>query len=83
VFLKLLSEKNDRRIENQTETISILVSILQKELETKNEQLANKDKQISELQRLLDQQQQLQLQQQKSIPLITEKLSLWKRILKR
>lgn len=66
--------------ENQTETISTLVSVLQKELQIKNEQLATKDKQISELQKLLDQQQQLQFNQQKSIPVMPEKLSLWKRM---
>ena len=72
---------NENKVfETKTETISTLVSVLQKELQIKNEQLATKDKQISELQKLLDQQQQLQFNQQKSIPVMPEKLSLWKRI---
>lgn len=68
---------NESHQNHINETVNdTLIEMLKKELE-------NKNKQISELQKLLDQQQQLQLQQQKSIPVMTEKLSLWNKIIKK
>lgn len=81
IIKSLFNQTNKNQVSvTSSQTVSTLISILQKELLEKNEQLSAKDKQISELQKLLDQQQQLQLQQQKAIPVMTEKLSLWKRI---
>ncbi len=62
---------------------SEIIDMLRETNETLRNQLKIKDTQIAEMQKLLDQQQQLQLQQQKSIPVMTEKLSWWNKIFKK
>lgn len=69
-------------IDNQSETVSTLVSMLQNELEAKNRQLEEKDRQIERLQKLLDQQQQLNLIDKNKVLQIEEKTSFWKRFKK-
>lgn len=80
------NKNNNKQVDdNKSSTVDSNVddniySILKETIDNLKQQLEIKDKQISELQKLLDQQQQLQFNQQKSIPVMTEKLSLWKRI---
>lgn len=74
--------KTETCSQTETETVSALVSMLQKELDSKNEQIAH-------LQKLLDQEQQLRMVTEQKILALedkqesTEKSSLWKRIFKK
>lgn len=58
--------KSETKTQTETETVSALVSMLQKELESKNEQIAT-------LQRLLDQEQQLRMVTEQKYLLLEEK----------
>lgn len=88
ILKQAFSKNNCKHVDdNKPSTVDSCVdgniyNILKQTIDTLKQQLEVKDKQITELQKLLDQQQQLQRQQQ-SIPVIAQKLSFWKRILKK
>ena len=66
-FLENTTEtKSETSSRTETETVSTLVSMLQRELEAKNEQIA-------QLHKLVDQQQQLTAQLQQKLSLLEEK----------
>lgn len=79
-------DKTETGSRTKTETVSVLVSMLQKELDSKNEQLQEKDRQIREKdkqiaemqvqlsvnQKLIDQEQQLRMVTEKKFQLIEQ-----------
>jgi len=74
--------------DNQTQTVSFLVSILQKELEQKNKQLEQKDKQINELNERLAEAHQMadkaqQLHSADKVLQIESKSSFWNKFKKK
>ena len=89
ILKQAFDKKHSKQVDdNKSSTVDSCVddniySILKETIDNLKQQLEIKDKQITELQKLLDQQQQLQFNQQKSIPVMTEKLSLWNKIFKK
>lgn len=64
--------KTETSSQIETETVSTLVSMLQKELEIKNKQIEELNQRLAENQKLLDQQQQLSAMHEQKLQLLIE-----------
>ena len=71
--------QTDNDLGTETDTVSTLIFMLQKELDIKNEQIKELNERLAENQKLLDQQQQLQAMIEQKLNLLEEKEKVGKK----